>query len=775
MKYYRISEPDTYNLYNTIRDKTGFSDKLTIHQAIIDVASIPIQPRNIPDYVQNEVNRVSNVVLSRQSDNCINFINISDMHIQPVTTEYRQQLFDGILHAAQAIFLLKEKLPILFTTILGDYAYGAYNDTEDDHRNNLINAVKINSIINPDFKISGNHDTNPYNADICMTSDEIYKYLHRFDHNANIMRPAIEPNRGYYHIDYSDKNLRVICLNTADLDDVPYYDGVENKTNYDGNYVSNYQLKWLIETLSNIENGWNVLILSHHPIHWGSLNPDQSNSMNNVLHIIESYMQGLSGSVTDTISSEEISYDFSNCNRGTILGNIHGHTHNFIYGKIGDLGINYIGTPNACQDRTNEYGTVSSYPEDFRSLFGDSQAYYKSGYSASDTSFCITTIDFTNKKIYSTHYGAGIDREIDYSDSQYFQVYTELQNVYSDGLKYAKNNDEYTCTLTAIDNYELSDVHVYMNDEDITERVYSNGIIQIANVSGHIRIVASATYKAIEYSNLVSTSLDDNGTAIFNGNGYMDNYTIGDGGEPYASNGCIMSGWMPSSASFYIKGLQKVSDVTFVISVANKAGDDIAIYYGMQDAYVNYEYLGNGVYKINLLSDIYKYMRIAGIAANSDFIVTTTDISSIPDSNYDISIDIDNIGYNDGNRWSTSSGNLSGVAGFTAINPIEFNDITTGDSEILVRLSGNVDWTYNTNCTFVCYYHGASNNDGCFGGYLNEEKTYPSQGYDVIHNNDGSVFVRLYNASNNTYDSIYAIAVSGHGNGADAIIEYSLI
>ncbi len=64
---------------------------------------------------------------------------------------------------------------------------------------------------------------------------------------------------GNCYRDFTDKKLRVICLNTAE--------GTEKE------YVSDAQKLWFANTLKAVgaKSGWNVLILSHHPLDWGGV------------------------------------------------------------------------------------------------------------------------------------------------------------------------------------------------------------------------------------------------------------------------------------------------------------------------------------------------------------------------------------------------------------------------------------------------------------------------------------------------------------------------
>lgn len=63
----------------------------------------------------------------------------------------------------------------------------------------------------------------------------------------------------------------------------------------------------------------------------------------------------------------------------------------------------------------------------------------------------------------------------------------------SDSAVSIQNGTRYLAALTADEGYELDTVEVTMGGTDVTETAYSNGVINIASVSGDIVITATAT------------------------------------------------------------------------------------------------------------------------------------------------------------------------------------------------------------------------------------------------------------------------------------------
>lgn len=75
-----------------------------------------------------------------------------------------------------------------------------------------------------------------------------------------------------------------------------------------------------------------------------------------------------------------------------------------------------------------------------------------------------------------------------------YTVTNTLSNVTnSNNSTEVTEGESYTATITINTGYELSNVIVTMNGEDITSTAYSNGIISIENITGDITITATAT------------------------------------------------------------------------------------------------------------------------------------------------------------------------------------------------------------------------------------------------------------------------------------------
>ena len=468
---------------NGIREKTGLTDLINMKQMILDIESLPKPIGTVPDYVCSEAERVAAAVKPLLSGDSLCFIALSDVHVGS-----DDQSRKSALHAFQGARILQKLLPVDFSVVLGDWVTGGSSDNADIHTSNHIAVLGLGSILHPELRMVGNHDQGSYNESAYLSATGTNKFIGRY--NNLVAKPSAEPERGYFYYDLTEKKTRVICLNTGDLKDLAY----SAAKSTDGHYMSAVQFRWFVDTLAGAGTAGmtKILLLSHHPLHWYGFMPS-------VLTVLNAYIGGTSGSVT--VNGTAISYNFSGKNSAQLIGTFHGHTHNFISGKVGDNEIIRMGTPNACFSRSNEYGSTA-YGEDFRAKYGETTTYGKTANSASDTAFVVNVIDFGEKVIHSIHYGAGYDRSVSYGGGVYYTVSYALTSVdSSSSVASVKGGEAYTTTLSTAKNYTIQSVTVTMGGEDITASAYSGGVISIAEVTGDIVITAVAT----GFTNLVDT------------------------------------------------------------------------------------------------------------------------------------------------------------------------------------------------------------------------------------------------------------------------------
>lgn len=368
---------------------------------------------SIPDYVQNEAERVANLVTRKQNINTFTFMAISDAHY----LANNANIVKSILHAGQGMNLVRKGSRIDFAVNLGDNGWGS-GIKDDPNRATIEMGYEeiraTNKCIDdafrgiPNFRIPGNHcyltHNYEFNGNEYLDGSRLFPLYGAY--NVGAVYPEGEKHRGYCHRDFDDWKLRVIILNTIDIDG-------EDKDLY----MSGTQLKWFAQTLdmsSKVDaNEWSILLLSHHPLDFGSP----------ILccKILKAYTEG--GVVSLARDEIEINYDYAGKNAATIIANIHGHNHNLkvdnlrylVSGSTTEpIGIKRICIPNACFQRANERGTPANTADIYDIDYGEDTTYNKTAGTAKDTAFCVITVDTKQRKVYAHCYGAGYDREVDY-------------------------------------------------------------------------------------------------------------------------------------------------------------------------------------------------------------------------------------------------------------------------------------------------------------------------------------------------------------------------
>ena len=371
-----------------------------------------------PSYVVKEADRVAKAVNAVQNENTISFLAISDAHY----LEGNTNIENGILHAGQGMEQIRKSVNIDFGAVLGDNGCGSsvvgspYRATIEKGISEIMatNKCVAESLRDiPNFRVPGNHDTlifnYSFNGNKHLTASDLFPLYGGYNRGA--VYDTGERARGYCFRDFEEMKLRVIALNTADISDLTPSDTTKQ------NYLSGTQGKWFADSidLSDKEDAasWQILILSHAPLDWGS-------GCIYLCDILKAYTEGKS--VTIERDGVNIYYDYAGKNTAQIIGNCHGHNHNFQYGFLHryvegntteEISIKRFCIPNACFERTNEKGE-NSEPEVWDIEFGETVSYEKIAGTAKDTAFCVVTIDTAKRKIYAHTYGAGYDREIDY-------------------------------------------------------------------------------------------------------------------------------------------------------------------------------------------------------------------------------------------------------------------------------------------------------------------------------------------------------------------------
>lgn len=424
MSEYIINDTTLKNIADAIREKAEITKLLYPENMPSYIRSIKTSTStseyDYPDYVVEEGKRVATSMISKQGGNSLTAVIISDTHEMGDTDHTDATIIERYrranLNAGQGAKVIADNIDLDFFAHLGDFAWGSKTSTIMDFTQSIVNVRGyINDITQKTetFLTPGNHDP------------ATYGFAHNNEYFSQGMCNGLIGT--YRYVDFASKKVRVICLNTAEVEGltVSGESGTER--------ITGTQLQWFADTLDLSDKSdasqWGIVIISHHPLDWGNILP--------AANCLQAYLTG--GSYSVTHNGVAVSKNFSGKNSAKVICQFHGHVHGFKvdnirYGSVGSLSattVKRIAIPNACFARTNEYGENTG--TDSNGLeFGETTSYDKTDNCAENTAFCLVSIDLNNKVIYADCYGAGYDRVVSYGGG----VYTNLvpTSVATDGV-----------------------------------------------------------------------------------------------------------------------------------------------------------------------------------------------------------------------------------------------------------------------------------------------------------------------------------------------------
>lgn len=552
------------SIADSIRKKGGGTATYKVGDMAAAIEALPSQDAithaNIPEYVKAEALEVARKVRALQTDSTITFVAMSDAHQLDTSADINT----GNLHAGMAAKVLAYALPqIDFACYLGDYTAGSSTTTLAEGRNHF---AEINADIDeafsgiPQFRTLGNHDSLQYSKSqngSVLSATELYSLCGKYNSGATMGSTT----QGYCYRDFTAKKLRVICLNTAEASEKEY--------------VSDAQKLWFSNTLKAVgaKSGWNVLILSHHPLDWGGVCI--------LSNIVKAYGDGSS----ITVSSGN-TVNFSGSNSAKIIAAVHGHVHcfktaklNYIANSVGtEYDVYRIATPNMCFQRNNEYGQNGT-TEYYGIEFGETTTYGKTAGTANDTAFVVNVVDTVNRVFHSICYGAGYDRIISYGKElvitqqpKDFEVVegtavTETIIASGEGVTYAwQFSPDNGTNWLSISNLGLDATQSSFTipAESVTTSVNGYKVRCIVSDGAGKSLtssVATLTVTAAStVTNLVPTLLDlASASGVFNGTGYRDGAYLSTASPYYNTDASrVTTGLLPytkdTQKPIYIKG-----------------------------------------------------------------------------------------------------------------------------------------------------------------------------------------------------------------------------
>lgn len=360
-----------------------------------------------PDYVLTAADALAKKTIEHVSSDNIVFAVMADAHLG----YYTDTANAAGKQAGQALKRLNERCALDFVVHVGDYTTGAWNTTADD---TLEDNADYQLLIGSKFPgravwCPGNHDDAPYQATASrLTQTQMYAAIGR----KNLASGGYTPSNACYgYMDFPGLHLRVIYLDTHDhrsWETTQLGSGVNNPY-LDADNISATQLQYLVDHALNFSgisdpSQWSILVFSHAALNGtGSYTDPVSGTVHpsntaNAATLLKAYATKQSGSITHGDST--VNYDFSAVTPAQIIACIHGHEHRYANETVGGAFLS-ICCPNIMNGRER--------------ASADGNTYTKTAGTANGTSFCVFSINRTDKKIYVDHYGPGLDREFTYT------------------------------------------------------------------------------------------------------------------------------------------------------------------------------------------------------------------------------------------------------------------------------------------------------------------------------------------------------------------------
>lgn len=462
----------------------------------------------IPACVKAEALAAAERVRAVLQANSIVFVVGSDAH-----QSSSEHVADGNLHGGMAMKALAYALPLDFAAFLGDYSAGSGTTTIAEGKGHI---ADVNADIDeafaglPQFRTVGNHDPLGYSYSqngTALTQAELYQLIGKYnDDGVSIMGSVAA---GYCYRDFASKQLRVICLNTAQGDENgndPPHGAAE--------FMSATQRAWFASVMASTPQGYGLIILSHHPLDWGSVS-------------------AAAGLVYDYVSG-------SSCNAAYVLA-FHGHTHCFKADKLhrieNHVGIPFdvtrIAVPNMCYGRNNEYGQNGG-AEYYGIEFGETATYSKTAGSGKDTAFCVMVINPSEQKVYAVCCGAGYDREVYWG-----QAAVAVTGITLNAASGTLNPGGSVSLTAAVAPADATNKTVLWTSSDPSVATVSNGVVTAVSIGtatitattqdGGFTATYALTVEAVKRGNLIGQI------------GYQDNVRIGtsDGADRTGATGYV--------------------------------------------------------------------------------------------------------------------------------------------------------------------------------------------------------------------------------------------
>lgn len=278
-------------------------------------------------------------IQAHQSPSSVTFVYMTDLHNQVLSTSYFKinDQIKKIEHLALAVNELKKNVNLACVIIGGDYLWNTENTSKSAAEDALQDfSETIRSIKDvPILCVKGNHDDNTVAglANSLTPADFCRDCASYFEH-ADVVTDASNPYSCYGYYDFKPQKIRFLYLNSVDIPWIEQNGTLKYMGQWDKG-VSQKQLDFVKDALTFEEEGWGVVVLSHHALTSVSEYDTSSDSYITpgnggvqLYNIIKAYKEKgqYTGEITGDFASS-VSVDFTNNASNTVYCLLNGHTH----------------------------------------------------------------------------------------------------------------------------------------------------------------------------------------------------------------------------------------------------------------------------------------------------------------------------------------------------------------------------------------------------------------------------------------------------------------
>ena len=380
------------------------------------------QANLLPTYIENEVAQTKAKVNSLNKTGAISFSFISDIHADSGTYSSMANInaFTNIGNSG----LLK------FGICAGDITNGGYEDLKSgkglynlEYYSNLLKDMQ-----SPTLFARGNHDCNTRtDSSVAISGVQYYESI------LQQLQGVVTFNKDdlggdYYYKDLEKEKIRVCVLNAFNGENYEFIFG-DKQLEFVANKVLDLSEK------DNAEE-WQVLFLTH-TIDKSEAHEESPSDNETLYNIINAFQEGKKDNIGN------ISVDYTNQGKGTVIAIITGHHHLDTTTVKNNILIITVRSASIIMDRANVN---------------------KEQYSSDDISFDIFSIDKESKTLYATKVGRGNDRQWSYDINNLKENTTE-----EDSYNISYTTDDYIDVGTMV-NHNNEVIAIVTSNVELQEK-----------------------------------------------------------------------------------------------------------------------------------------------------------------------------------------------------------------------------------------------------------------------------------------------------------------